>query len=96
MLNWLAESGYEVDVYSDLDLHASNVLEGYAAVILNTHPEYWSVPMRRAVEKFLEDPLAEELLRGKVKSGDTLDVYAAGEQLEFKVGQPEHGEPANA
>jgi ATP-dependent Clp protease ATP-binding subunit ClpC len=52
--------------------------------------------MRRAVEKFLEDPLAEELLRGNIKSGDTLDVHAAGEHLEFKVAQPEHGEPAAA
>ena len=59
-------------------------------------PTYGARPMRRAVEKFLEDPLAEELLRGKVKSGDALDVYAAGERLEFKVGQPEHSEPANA
>src|SRR6516162_7476846 len=59
-------------------------------------PTYGARPMRRAVEKFLEDPLAEELLRGKVKSGDALDVYAAGERLEFKVAQPEHGEPAAA
>jgi ATP-dependent Clp protease ATP-binding subunit ClpC len=59
-------------------------------------PTYGARPMRRAVEKFLEDPLAEELLRGKVKSGDALDVYAAGEQLEFRVSQPEHSEPANA
>jgi ATP-dependent Clp protease ATP-binding subunit ClpC len=28
--------------------------------------------MRRAVEKYLEDPLAEELLRGNIKQGDTL------------------------
>ncbi len=27
--------------------------------------------MRRAVEKYLEDPLAEELLRGNIKQGDT-------------------------
>jgi ATP-dependent Clp protease ATP-binding subunit ClpC len=59
-------------------------------------PTYGARPMRRAVEKFLEDPLAEELLRGKVKSGDALDVYAAGERLEFRVSQPEHSEPANA
>ena len=59
-------------------------------------PTYGARPMRRAVEKFLEDPLAEELLRGKVKSGDVLDVYAAGERLEFKVSQPEPSEPANA
>jgi ATP-dependent Clp protease ATP-binding subunit ClpC len=59
-------------------------------------PTYGARPMRRAVEKFLEDPLAEELLRGKVKSGDALSVYAAGERLEFKVSQPEPSEPANA
>src|SRR6201987_5046010 len=59
-------------------------------------PIYLARPMRRAVEKFLEDPLAEELLRGSIKQGDTLDVHAAGERLEFKVAQPEHGEPAAA
>jgi ATP-dependent Clp protease ATP-binding subunit ClpA len=41
--------------------------------------------MRRAVEKYLEDPLAEGFLRGKIKQGDTLEVHAAGEQLAFKV-----------
>src|SRR6201990_58901 len=35
-------------------------------------PTYGARPMRRAVEKFLEDPLAEELLRGNIKAGDTL------------------------
>jgi ATP-dependent Clp protease ATP-binding subunit ClpC len=41
--------------------------------------------MRRAVEKYLEDPLAEELLRENIKQGDTLEVHAPGEQLTFKV-----------
>ena len=48
-------------------------------------PTYGARPMRRAVEKHLEDPLAEELLRGNIKQGDTLDVYRAGQQLAFKV-----------
>jgi ATP-dependent Clp protease ATP-binding subunit ClpC len=52
-------------------------------------PTYGARPMRRAVEKFLEDPLAEELLRGNIKSGDILDVHAAGESLEFKAVHPE-------
>jgi ATP-dependent Clp protease ATP-binding subunit ClpC len=59
-------------------------------------PIYGARPMRRAVEKFLEDPLAEELLRAKIKPGDVLDVHTTGEHLEFKVAQPEHGEPAAA
>ena len=48
-------------------------------------PIYGARPMRRAVEKFLEDPLAEEFLRGNIKQGDTLEVHAAGEQLALKV-----------
>jgi ATP-dependent Clp protease ATP-binding subunit ClpA len=41
--------------------------------------------MRRAVEKHLEDPLAEEFLRGNIKQGDTLEVHAAGEKLALRV-----------
>src|ERR1700693_3460421 len=60
-------------------------------------PTYGARPMRRAVEKFLEDPLAEELLRGNIKAGNMLNVYAAVDKLDFKVEiQPEHSEPANA
>src|SRR5712675_1634804 len=50
-------------------------------------PIYGARPMRRAVEKYLEDPLVEEFLRGNIKQGDTLEVHAAGEQLAFKVTQ---------
>ena len=56
-------------------------------------PIYGARPMRRAVEKHLEDPVAEELLRGNIKQGDTVDVRAAGERLAFNVAQPEQGEP---
>ena len=48
-------------------------------------PTYGARPMRRAVGKYLEDPLAEEFLRGNIKQGDTLEVHAAAEQLAFKV-----------
>jgi ATP-dependent Clp protease ATP-binding subunit ClpC len=37
-------------------------------------PQYGARPMRRAVEKNIEDPLAEGLLRGEVKEGDTVKV----------------------
>jgi ATP-dependent Clp protease ATP-binding subunit ClpC len=48
-------------------------------------PQYGARPMRRAVERFLEDPLAEELLRGNVKPGDHVDVVAADGKLSFQV-----------
>jgi ATP-dependent Clp protease ATP-binding subunit ClpC len=59
-------------------------------------PTYGARPMRRAVEKHLEDPLAEELLRSNIKQGDTVDVIAAGEHLTFKAHQAETSEPAAA
>ncbi|MEZ5328404.1 MAG: ATP-dependent Clp protease ATP-binding subunit [Verrucomicrobiales bacterium] len=37
-------------------------------------PSYGARPMRRAVEKNLEDPLAEHLLRGDINQGDTVSV----------------------
>ncbi len=37
-------------------------------------PAYGARPMRRAVERFLEDSLAEALLRGEVKPGDAVHV----------------------
>ncbi len=59
-------------------------------------PTYGARPMRRAVEKYLEDPFAEELLRGNVKAGDTLDITLDGTKLGFHVasGKEESSEPA--
>ena len=47
-------------------------------------PAYGARPMRRAVEKYLEDPLAEALLNGTVKPGSTSHVTAGEKGLEFK------------
>jgi len=49
-------------------------------------PKYGARPMRRAVERFLEDPLAEALLRGDVKEGDNVKVTCkkGAEELTFK------------
>ena len=48
-------------------------------------PAYGARPMRRAVERFLEDPLAEALLRGDVKPGDDVNVVKKpdAEELHF-------------
>ncbi len=54
-------------------------------------PAYGARPMRRAVERFLEDPLAESLLRGDVKSGDAVNVVkkADSDELDFLATRPE-------
>ncbi|MFZ4599299.1 MAG: ATP-dependent Clp protease ATP-binding subunit [Terrimicrobiaceae bacterium] len=48
-------------------------------------PTYGARPMRRAVEKYLEDPMAEELLRGNIKPGSAVLVKRDGERLSFAV-----------
>jgi len=54
-------------------------------------PAYGARPMRRAVERFLEDPLAESLLRGDVKPGDLVNVIRkeGSEELVFQSSRPE-------
>ena len=37
-------------------------------------PQFGARPLHRAIQKYLEDPLAETILSGKVKAGDTLVV----------------------
>ena len=46
-------------------------------------PQYGARPMRRSVEKHLEDPLAEELLRGNLNPGEPVQVSAADGKLTF-------------
>jgi ATP-dependent Clp protease ATP-binding subunit ClpC len=46
-------------------------------------PQYGARPMRRAVERFLEDHLAEELLRGTLRTGEPIKVTGGTEKLVF-------------
>ena len=46
-------------------------------------PQYGARPMRRAVEKYLEDPLAEELLKGTLSGTDPVRVTLEGDKLVF-------------
>lgn len=42
-------------------------------------------PLRRALQSKIEDRLAEEILDGKVKKGDTVTISYEGEELKFTV-----------
>ncbi|MDI6775351.1 MAG: ATP-dependent Clp protease ATP-binding subunit [Verrucomicrobiota bacterium] len=41
-------------------------------------------PLRRAIERHLEDPLAEEILGGKLDDGNAIEVVQDGDSLRFK------------
>ena len=40
--------------------------------------------MRRAVERYLEDPLAEEILKGHLHDNDPISVTVANDKLTFE------------
>ena len=46
-------------------------------------PQYGARPMRRAVERFFEDPLAEEILKGSLHEGEPIFVTTDKEKLVF-------------
>ena len=48
---------------------------------------YGARQLRRTVERFLEDPLAEEILRGQILNNSVVTVRANKEKLAFK-GEP--------
>ena len=74
----------EKDMILELDETAKEFLidKGY-------DPNYGARPMRRAVEKHLEDPLAEKLLRGEVNHGDLIKVTRAETEEEGKGARDE-------
>ena len=50
-------------------------------------PQYGARPMNRAIQKYLEDPVAEEILKGELHEGDTIiaDYDGKAEELNLKV-----------
>ena len=42
------------------------------------NPDYGARPLRRAIENMIEDPLAEEILRGNFKGKDQINVQRRG------------------
>jgi ATP-dependent Clp protease ATP-binding subunit ClpC len=46
-------------------------------------PTYGARPMRRAVEKHLEDPMAEEIIRGELREGKTISIKSKDGYLKF-------------
>ena len=65
------------------------VSEGY-------DPEYGARPMRRSVERLLEDPLAEALLSGEVNEGDTVTAKVKKNAKEISFVPKKRKEPSKS
>ncbi|MBO5371172.1 MAG: ATP-dependent Clp protease ATP-binding subunit [Lachnospiraceae bacterium] len=48
-------------------------------------PKYGARPLRRKIQNMIEDALAEEILAGKIKKGDMVDVGMRGKEVRFSI-----------
>ena len=44
---------------------------------------YGARPLRRAIQRYVEDPLSEELIRGRLRGGE-IEVYLDGGELSYR------------
>jgi ATP-dependent Clp protease ATP-binding subunit ClpB len=70
------------NIVLDLDTSARNWLaeKGY-------DPVYGARPLKRMIQKFVQDPLAEKILSGEVNDGQHVTVTAGGDRLLFVAGE---------
>lgn len=80
MSNQLTKRLKEQDIHLALSAAAKEKIadEGF-------DPEYGARPLRRAIQKYVEDKLSEELLRGKVLTGQEILIDVEGEEFVVKL-----------
>ena len=51
-------------------------------------PVYGARPLKRAIQQYLENPLAQQLLVGEYMAGDVIEVDVKDDELVFTKDQP--------
>ena len=79
----------------DLDIHVK-VTPAAVDVIAKAgfDPEYGARPIRRAIQKEIEDKLSEEMLSGTVKYGDSVTIGARNGEIRISVREAKKEEKA--
>jgi len=91
VLKRLLEKGFEMVISEEA---------GEFLIDKGYNPDFGARPLRRAIERYIEDPLSEAMLAGKFKAPARLTVIKAGEELDFNTeelaewpGKPAKKEP---
>jgi ATP-dependent Clp protease ATP-binding subunit ClpB len=48
-------------------------------------PVYGARPLKRVIQKFVQDPLAEQILGGQIPDGSTVKVTSGSDRLLFRI-----------
>jgi len=68
--------------YKDVRIHLAPAAKNFL-IEKGYDPALGARPLRRAVERYLEEPLAEELIRGSFKPNEVIEVSVAEGKLVF-------------
>ncbi|HSK67951.1 MAG TPA: ATP-dependent Clp protease ATP-binding subunit [Candidatus Limnocylindria bacterium] len=85
-----AISGLMLDVIikrmKEKEIHLS-FEEDAVALLAKTgfDPQYGARPLRRAIQRMVEDALSEKIVAGTLKAGDHVRMYADGDKLGFSI-----------
>ncbi|MSU76021.1 ATP-dependent Clp protease ATP-binding subunit [Patescibacteria group bacterium] len=88
-LNELAQRLKEKDLKLTLDTKAKEAL-----IERGFDPKYGARPVRRAIQDDLEDPMAEQLLSGKIKEGDRVRIGFTKDAFTFTPTKAKVKKPA--
>ena len=80
MLEQIKKRIAERDIKLEVDNKAKELI-----IKKGTDVNYGARPLRRAIQNMLEDKLAEEILDGNLKAGDTAKITAKDEEIQIKV-----------
>ena len=67
----------------DMRIHLSDAARDRLAEA-GFDPVYGARPLKRAIQQQVENPLAQEILQGRFKSGDVIEVGVSADRLEFQ------------
>ncbi|WP_333784346.1 AAA family ATPase [Thermocrinis sp.] len=71
----LAEKNIKIELTEEAKKHL---------VKLGYEPTYGARPLKRTLQRYLENPLAEKIIKGEIKEGDLVRVSLLNEKLEFE------------
>jgi ATP-dependent Clp protease ATP-binding subunit ClpC len=95
------------EIFKIIDIELSHLFGrvntlGYTIVLTDSAKEFiadkgfdsqfGARPLKRAIQKYLEDPIAEEILKGELAEGDTMEVDYDKEADQIKVAAKHSGE----
>jgi len=56
--------------------------------------EFGARPMRRCIQRYIEDPLSQQIIEGEISDGDDVDLEVGGDEIVFHILTKEEEPPA--